>query len=272
MNNLLFIIFLLSAVAIGIFVILSILEFIKKNKPRGLRQIKFAGLSAAVMIVSLVAFVATADPATEESEEVATEDEQPEQKEPAEEPEKETKPITEDPKKEVAAPAEVEKPNVEKPVESTPKPETKPEIKEESVEKEQPTSEPEEDSTWDDLKNKDNIVGKSDKDFKKLTKTKPGKVRNDKTGKWKKVSFAENADVEDYLLSYADLYMKDDGTHFIINFNYKTTTVVNKIGGLISADVHEYVSKEEHDASKIGSGMLLKSYFIYPDGDIEEVE
>ncbi|GKV66709.1 MULTISPECIES: hypothetical protein [unclassified Sporosarcina] len=120
MNNLLFIIFLLSAAAIGIFIILAILEFIKKNKPRGIKQIKFAGISAAVMIVSLIAFTATSDPVNEKTEEVAVEDEQPE---PEEEPEEEVKPVTEEPKKEVSAPVVVEKPKAEKPIESKPKPE-----------------------------------------------------------------------------------------------------------------------------------------------------
>lgn len=125
--------------------------------------------------------------------------------------------------------------------------------------------------TWDDLKDEDNIVGKSDKDFKELTKSKPTDVRNDTTGKWKKSTVSENVNLEEYLLSYVDLYMEDGDVHFIINFNYNTTTRVNYNGGLINASVMEYERKEEHDAKTIGSGMLLKSYAIYPDGDIEEV-
>lgn len=123
---------------------------------------------------------------------------------------------------------------------------------------------------WDDLKDKDKIIGKSDKDFKELTKSKPLDVRNDTTGKWKKSTISESIDLEEYLLSYVDLYMEDGDVHFIINFNYNTTTRVNYNGGLINASVMEYERKEEHDAKTIGSGMLLKSYVIYPDGDIEE--
>lgn len=130
-----------------------------------------------------------------------------------------------------------------------------------------------EESEWDDMKDQDMIVGKSDKDFKELTKSKPGKVRNDSTGKWRKVTISESVDIPEYLLSYEDLYMKDeDQVHYIINFTNNTTTIVNKMTGLIFADVHEYVKKEEHDASTLGSGMLLKSYTIYPDGDIEETQ
>ncbi|PIC88114.1 hypothetical protein CSV72_02930 [Sporosarcina sp. P20a] len=127
-------------------------------------------------------------------------------------------------------------------------------------------------SEWDEVKNKDNIIGKSNKDFKKITKQKPGDVRNDKTGNWRKVTIADNVDIEEYVLSYKDLYMKDGEVHFIINFNDNTTTVINNLNGILFVDVKEYVSKEEHDAAILGSGMELKNYMIYPDGDIEEVK
>lgn len=80
------------------------------------------------------------------------------------------------------------------------------------------------DSIWDDLKDVDKIIGKSDKDFLELTKSKPNDVRNDSTGKWKKSTFSKNVNIEEYLLSYADLYMVDGDVHFVINFNYNTTT------------------------------------------------
>lgn len=127
-------------------------------------------------------------------------------------------------------------------------------------------------SEWDEVKNKDNIIGKSNKDFKKITKQKPSDVRNDKTGNWRKVTIADNVDIEEYVLSYKDLYMKDGEVHFIINFNYNTTTVINNLNGILFVDVKEYVSKEEHDAAILGSGMELKNYMIYPDGDIEKVK
>lgn len=126
--------------------------------------------------------------------------------------------------------------------------------------------------TWDDVKNKDKIIGKSDKDYSKITKSKPSKVRSDKTGNWKKSTFAENVDIEEYLLSYSDLYMEEDEIHFIINFNYNTTTWISEMNGLLYAEVREHVEKEEHDASTLGNGMTLKGYVIYPDGDIEETE
>lgn len=128
------------------------------------------------------------------------------------------------------------------------------------------------DSTWDDIKEKDRIVGKSDKDFKTAVKDKPAKVRNDQTGKWRKTSIAESIDIEDYALSYQKEYMKNDEVHFIVNFTRNTTTWLNATGGLLFVEIREHVKSEEHDAKTLGSGMVLKSYTIYPDGDIEETD
>src|SRR5699024_3152563 len=95
----------------------------------------------------------------------------------------------------------------------------------------------EEDVTWDDVKDKDKIVGKSDKDIKELTKSKPSDVRNDKTGNWKKLTISDPVDIEEYILSYSDEYMEEDSVHFIINFTYDTTTQINKMNGLLYVDV-----------------------------------
>ncbi|MFD1206128.1 MULTISPECIES: hypothetical protein [Sporosarcina] len=128
------------------------------------------------------------------------------------------------------------------------------------------------DTTWDDLKEKDKIIGKSDKDFKAAVKDKPTKVRNDQTGKWRKTSIAESIDIEEYALSYQKEYMKDDEVHFIVNFTRNTTTWLNATGGLLAVEIREHVRGEEHDAKTLGSGMVLKSYIIYPDGDIQELD
>lgn len=124
-------------------------------------------------------------------------------------------------------------------------------------------------SVWDDMK--ENIIGKSDKDIEEIISRKPSDIRNDSTRKWKKSTFSESVDLNEYLLSYVDMYMEDGDVHYIINFNYNTTTRVNYWTGLIYATVTEYERKEEHDAKTIGNGMLLGEYIIYPDGDIEEV-
>ena len=129
-----------------------------------------------------------------------------------------------------------------------------------------------EDSDWDDVKNQNNIIGKSDKDFSELTGDKPTEVRNDTTGNWRKITLSENVDIIEYALSYRDLHMNEGEVHHIINFGNDTTTWLNELGGILFVDIKERVDGEEHDASVLGSGMLLKSYMIYPDGDIEEVQ
>ena len=254
MNNLMFAIFLISLPVTIYFLVRVVLALVKKDRVRQMKQLKFAGVTAAVMIVSFIAFIATAEPVEEKAEETPVEEEPI-----VEEPEVEEDPVVEEPKKEVVAPVEVEKPK-EKPKEE------KPVVKEEIKEPEEVASE------WDDLKEKDNLVGKSDKDFKGMSDAKPSKVRNDSTGKWRITKIAESIPIEEYALSYSDLYMNEDEVHFIVNFNYNTTTWLNKMGGLLFVEVREYVKREEHDANVLGSGMTLKSYTIYPDGDIEEME
>lgn len=125
---------------------------------------------------------------------------------------------------------------------------------------------------WDDSKDEDKIIGKSDKDYSELTDQNPSDVRNDNTGDWRISTLSEGVAMEEYALSYHDLHMEEGEVHHVVNFAYNTTTWLNELGGLLYVDVKEYVDKEEHDASTLGSGMLLKSYKIYPDGDIQELD
>lgn len=122
------------------------------------------------------------------------------------------------------------------------------------------------------IEEREGSIGKSDKDFLELTTTKPSEVRGDNTGNWRKVTISESVDIEEYIVSYNNLYMEEDQVHAIVNFNYNTTTMLNDFGNMVSVRIHEYVDKEEHDASKLGSGMLLKEYEIHKDnGDIIEI-
>lgn len=152
------------------------------------------------------------------------------------------------------------------------------EEKTEDVDQNDLTNDPEEETTeddvsWDDLKNPNNIVGNSNKDFSDITNEKPTDVRNDTTGNWRKITISDGkVNIVEYALSYQDLHMREGEVHHIINFENNTTTWLNNLGGLLYVDVKEYVDGEEHDASTLGSGMLLNSYVIYPDGDIEELE
>lgn len=122
--------------------------------------------------------------------------------------------------------------------------------------------------------NRENIIGTSNKDFKKISTSKPTKVRNDTTGNWKLSKITTTDDILEYAKSYYDNnFTSDDEIHAIVNFTLNTTTCVSTLfDNIISVTIHEYVDKEEHDANKLFSGMVLGDYWIYLDnGDIEKI-
>lgn len=118
----------------------------------------------------------------------------------------------------------------------------------------------------------ENFTGISDKSLSGMHFA-VNKVRNDKTGKWKVSTIAEDIDIEYYALAYAKLYIYDkSAVHAIVNFTRNTTTCITKDGNIIYVDIHSYVKGEEHDANLLFSGTLLHQYFIYADnGDIEKI-
>ncbi|MEA0565047.1 hypothetical protein [Lysinibacillus irui] len=61
MDDLFLIISILSLLAIFIFIIFAIIKFAKKDSVTGKKQVKFAGISVAVMIASFIGFVSTTD-------------------------------------------------------------------------------------------------------------------------------------------------------------------------------------------------------------------
>lgn len=99
------------------------------------------------------------------------------------------------------------------------------------------------------------------------------KVRNDSTGNWRISLIAENIDMSEYALDYYKQYFTDDSEiHFIVNFNYNTTTKIMVVGGQLDVTVQDYVSKEEHDANILGSGTVLAEYFVDKEtGEIEKI-
>ena len=122
--------------------------------------------------------------------------------------------------------------------------------------------------------NRENIIGTSNKDFKKISTSKPTKVRNDTTGNWKLSKITTTDDILEYAKNYYDNnFTSDDEIHAIVNFTLNTTTCVSTLfDNIISVTIHEYVDKEEHDANKLFSGMVLGDYWIYLDnGDIEKI-
>ena len=99
------------------------------------------------------------------------------------------------------------------------------------------------------------------------------KVRNDATGNWRISCIDENLDMSGYALDYYKQYFTSDSEiHFIVNFNYNTTTKIMVMGGDLDVTVQEYVAKEEHDAKVLGSGTVLAEYFVNIEtGEIEKV-
>lgn len=99
------------------------------------------------------------------------------------------------------------------------------------------------------------------------------KVRNDATGNWRISLIAENIDMSEYALDYYKQYFTDDSEiHFIVNFNYNTTTKIMVMGGDLDVTVQEYVAKEEHDANTLGSGTVLAEYLVDKEtGEVEKI-
>ena len=99
------------------------------------------------------------------------------------------------------------------------------------------------------------------------------KVRKDNTGNWRISCIAENLEMKDHALEYYNQYFTDDSEiHFIVNFNYNTTTKIMVSGGQLDVTVQDYVPKEEHDASVLGSGTVLTEYLVDKDtGEIEQI-
>lgn len=121
---------------------------------------------------------------------------------------------------------------------------------------------------------RENIIGTSNKDFKNISTSKPTKVRNDLTGNWKLSRIATTDNILEYTKSYYDKnFTNNDEIHAIVNFTLNTTACVSILfDSIINVTIHEYVDKEELDAKKLFSGMVLGEYWIYLDnGDIEKI-
>lgn len=91
-------------------------------------------------------------------------------------------------------------------------------------------------------------------------------VRNDKTGKWRMYRTSANESIVDHAVDYYKAYFSsDDELHWFINFHpqQKSTTAIRVLDDkTLSLTVHEYVDKEEHDASILGSGNVIAEYLI----------
>lgn len=72
MDNLFLLLSIVSLIAIPVFVISSVVSFVKKDRSKGKKMIKFGGISFAVMIVSFISFGVISDSETETTEKVET--------------------------------------------------------------------------------------------------------------------------------------------------------------------------------------------------------
>lgn len=118
------------------------------------------------------------------------------------------------------------------------------------------------------------ITGVSDKNIDDMNIHFSKSVPNDKTGKWRIATTSTSADFPLYARSYVEKYFKsNDEVHIVVNFATNTTTVINNFGPMVDITIHEYVKGEEHDAAKIGGGMVYSQYWVYLDnGDIEKIK
>lgn len=148
------------------------------------------------------------------------------------------------------------------------------EAEKESLDNQEKTEEQESNAPVDIIE-RENIIGTSNKNFKDITTSKPTPVRNDVTGNWKLSRISTSENILEYIRSYyKDNFNNDEEIHAIVNFSLNTTTQVSKLlDNILSVTIFEYVDKEEHDAKKLFTGMVLKEYWIYLDnGDIEEIQ
>ena len=159
-------------------------------------------------------------------------------------------------------------------VEAKAKEEAEAKAKEEAEAKAKEEAEAKQDNTITSEIIRENIVGTSCKDFREISTSKPGKVTNDVTGNWRLSKINTSDDIIEYVKSYYENNFNDDSEiHAIINFTLNTTTNVSVLfDNILSVTIHEYVNKEELDAKKLFSGMVLGEYWIYLDnGDIEKI-
>lgn len=99
------------------------------------------------------------------------------------------------------------------------------------------------------------------------------KMNNDATGNFRYCMTTDKKHIEDYALDYYKKYMKSSEIHYIVNFTYNITVCITDLGDRLDLTVTQYVSKEEHDATTIGSGTLLSEFHVYLDnGDIEQIQ
>lgn len=118
------------------------------------------------------------------------------------------------------------------------------------------------------------IIGVSDKDISDLHIVYYDSVNNDVTGNWRLAVISEDVEIQDYIFSYYQEYIKsEDEIHGIVNLGRNVTARINTIGSWLMVSEYDYVEGEEHDAKLLYSGTPIQSYIVYTDnGDVEAGE
>lgn len=98
-------------------------------------------------------------------------------------------------------------------------------------------------------------------------------VHNDKTGNWRELVYHSSDEVQDFASEYYAAYFEsDDEIHSVVNLQEKTTACLSVFGDDILIDVHEYVDKEEHDATILFTGDMIAQYSVNKKtGEIEKL-
>lgn len=109
-----------------------------------------------------------------------------------------------------------------------------------------------------------------------MLQIKTQKVKNDKTGNWRYSAYSEkDIDIFDYAVEYYKNYFSSNKEiHAVINFANKTTARLQTYDGkYLFLTILEYVDGEEHDATIMFSGNVLKEYTIDIDtGEIDSLK
>lgn len=138
-------------------------------------------------------------------------------------------------------------------------------------------------SDYEAMKKEEDIIGKSNKDFKEdITESEPIYVsestifgigdEKDRISTWKAITITEHIDIEEYALSYKKENMKEDELHFIINSSNDTNTMIDVYDDIIYIKIKEYQHRGEYDSKILSGGIPFKSFCIYPDGDIQKLK
>ncbi len=94
-------------------------------------------------------------------------------------------------------------------------------------------------------------------------------MNNDTTGNFMVATTTGGALGDDETVEYyKTCFQNDQQIHYLVNFSTNTTTKLSIVGGMLDRTVYEYADGEEHDAKKIGSGLVLgEDYFNKTTGE-----